>query len=175
MSEESTRSVSVGDINETANSFSPIETSSSESCDSDSGPEVWDDCSEEEFNEIDRQSTTNDRGIIFILCLFLNFFQLCYQLSDRAMSHLLLFLSLLLQYLSSYTPSLVTLARSFPKTLYSLRKDLNLRASYTTYIVCTRCHSLYSESECVLVRGSLGMCSQKCRHVEYPKPPTESP
>ena len=90
------------------------------------------------------------------------------------MSHLLLFLSSLLQYLSFYTPSLVTLASGFPKTLYLLRKDRNLRASYTTYIVCTFCHSLYSESECVPVRGSLGICSQKCRHVEYPNHPQKA-
>lgn len=157
---------------------SPILCSSSSeseaSEDSESGPEVWDDCSENECDLAESQNTPGDRNLHFFMCLFLTFFQLCYRISDKARSHLLLFISSILHHISSHvknSPYLDTLANSFPTTLYSLRKDLKQKACYTTYAVCPRCHSLYKESQCVPVRDLSDESSPKCAHIQFPNHP----
>ena len=51
--------------------------------------------------------------------------------------------------------------------LYSLRKHLKVKASYTSYTVCPQCHSLYRQSECQPERDSFGLFSAKCEYVAY--------
>ena len=166
-----------GDINISSTEIPPPSPNTPEISDSDSGPEVWDEASDSEV-ENDSDSTelhhNNAMQLYYVVCLFLNFFQLCYRISDRALSHLLLFFSVLLRHLSFHvqnSPLLVTFVNKFPTTLYTLRKQLKQNSSYTTYIVCPRCHSLYKESECLPVTDSVGAFSPMCDYVEYPNHP----
>lgn len=167
------------------NLVSPLDqalSSDSESQSSyDSAPEVWDE-TETSISETDTDSeeshqTAPVKQLHYIVCLFLAFFQLCFRVSDRALSHLLTFLSVLFSHLCSYVkevPYFIAFAKTFPTTLYSLRKCLKLKNSYVTYVVCPRCHTLYKESQC-LVTGSDGVtASLKCSHIEYPDHPQQA-
>ena len=65
------------------------------------------------------------KEVLFGISTFLNFFQLTYHISERAMVTLLLFLRTLLLYLSTFSQGnsiLKTLAQLIPKSLYSIRK-----------------------------------------------------
>ena len=152
-----------------------VETQSSG--ESDSAPEVWneiDSSSSESDSEFDAsQLTAQVKCLHYVVCLFFALFQLCFRISDRALSQLLSFLHSLLRHLSFHvnsTPYFISFAKTFPTNLYSLRKYLKARPSYTKYVVCQKCHKLYNESECVL-SGSGLMTSIKCQHVEFPNHP----
>lgn len=80
---------------------------------------------------------------------FYHFFQLCYHVSDKALSHLLFFLHFcIISVLVSIILHKVTLANSFPTTLYSLRKHLKKRPPtlLTLFVhsakVCIKNHSV---------------------------------
>jgi hypothetical protein len=66
----------------------------------------------------------------------LSFFQLCFNISDRAISILLSFLSSFFHALSSNSETLKALSDIFPKTLYSLRRGLKLEKHYVKYVNC---------------------------------------
>ena len=130
---------------------SPESSSSSLSGESDSAPEIWDDA-ESTSSESDTDSSEH-KQLQYILCLFLSFFQLCFHVSDRAISHLLAFLYALFHHLSSHAkdaPLLKSFSEAFPRTIYSLHKPLKLQKLYVKYLVCPRCHRIYKEleSEC---------------------------
>ena len=125
-----------------------------------SAPEVWDETdtsiseTDTEFDESHQIAPV--KQLHYIVCLFLAFFQLCFRVSDRALLQLLSFFSALFNHLCSCVkevPYLIALAKTFPTTLYSLRKCLKLKTSYITYVVCPRCHRLYKESECLVIKG----------------------
>ena len=147
----------------------------------DSAPEVWDE-TDTSLTETDTESeeshqTAPVKQLHYIVCLFLAFFQLCFRVSDRALLHLLSFFSALFNHLCSCVkevPYLIAFAKTFPTTLYSVRKCLKLKTFYITYVVCPRCHTLYKESQC-LVKDSDGVTvSLKCSHIEYPNHPHQA-
>ena len=148
------------------------------STDSNCDPEVWDENGMHSSDSDDTNQAVDMHGetvsnLQYIVCLFLTFFQLCFHVSDKAVSYLLTFLSSLFTYLSSIVKDntmLVLFSKSFPTTLYSLRKHLNLKGTYITYVVCPRCHKLYKESQCLLNIGGIET-SFKCDHIEYPNHP----
>ena len=158
---------------------SPESSSSSLSGESDSAPQIWDEA-ESTSSESDTDSSEHTQ-LQYIVCLFLSFFQLCFHVSDRAISHLLAFLHALFHHLSSHAkdaPLLKSFSEAFPRTHYSLCKPLKLQKSYVKYVVCPRCHRIYKEleSEC-LVSCQMGD-NPKCSHVQFPnqfpisKPPS---
>ncbi len=128
---------------------------SSSSSESESGPEIWDLSSSE--SEIDESEPDRPQSQLQrMVCIFLAFFQLCFRISDKAMAHLLTFLSALFHHFSSMlqnAPVLRLFSEGFPRTLYSLRKSLKLQSSYMKYVVCPKCHKLYNESQCVVKVG----------------------
>ena len=158
-------------------SSEPSPESESES-ESDSGPEVWpetEECSSDSDTEANAktQDPPNSQMIYFV-CIFLSFFQLCFRISDKALSLLLSFISALLKHIgSSVTDSShASFVKTFPSTIYSLRKYLKIKKAYLTFAVCPRCHKLFKASECVPVKDTSGMTvSPKCGHIEYPKHP----
>ena len=82
-------------------------------------------------------------------------------------------MSALFHYLSSHTKDSGLLKRftdGFPKTLYSIKKALNLSISYVEYVVCPHCHRLYDKSDCI-VKLPTGERGLKCDFVRYPNHP----
>ena len=156
---------------------STISSSESESSsdNSDSGAEVWDEteecCSDSETETPQSPATSQ---LTYFVCLFLSFFQLCFRISDRALSLLLSFISALLQHIGSRVNDSAynSFMKAFPSTLYSLRKHLKLKKPYKTFLVCPYCHKLFRTSETEPIRDTNGIeFSPKCDHIQYPNHP----
>lgn len=120
---------------------------------------------------------SNVQGIMFGLSAFLNFFQLAFRISERAMFILLQFLRHLIFYLSSILPAngvLQQLHSHFPRSFYSIRKVLkDGNSKFTEYVVCPQCFKVYEYEECILKVGSQEH-SLKCQYVEFPNHPQRS-
>ena len=85
-----------------------------------------------------------------IVCHMIPFFQLCYKLSDRAITLLLVFLRGLLFWIALIIPAEGQLVRnimnSLPTNVYFLKKYLNHKnPSIRHYVVCPKCCSLYEK------------------------------
>lgn len=146
---------------------------SSSSSSSDSAPEIWQESSNSDTeDDSNAAKTTFPSQLQYMTSVFLSFFQLCFNISDRAISILLSFLSSLFRIFSSNSEDLKSFSEIFPKTLYSLRKCLKLKKNYVKYVVCPRCHRLYDESECII--KELGVeKSLKCLYVKFPNHPQQ--
>ena len=98
--------------------------------------------------------------------LFLNFFQLFYRVSERAILGLLLFFQSLLSFLGfSEAASLL------PKSIHSIRgiiKGTIQRSTVVEYVVCPKCHSLYLLSDCILQHNGREE-SRLCDFIQYPR------
>ena len=127
----------------------------------DSGPEIWD-----MELDIECESDENGYNLLYSVSYFLLFFQLCYKLSDRAMKHILSLILSLLYWIPTFiignnSANLTALTTSFPRTLYALKKNLDIKSDLTRYCVCPTCHTLYKEKD----------CPHKCHHIEFPDHP----
>ena len=138
-------------------------------------PEVWSES--ESLSSDDAADTVANASaaqVQRIFCLSITFLQLCYRISDRAIVHLLTLLGAIFQYLASMVLQNLTLkafADTFPRTLYSLRKQLMIKNSFVEYVVCPSCHKLYAKDKCTVKSSSGVIVSLKCDHVEYPNHP----
>ena len=74
------------------------------------------------------------KAIAIQICMFQSFFQLCYRVSDRAISLLLSFLKTLLSWLGSYCPEVKTL---HDVNIYFMRKLLG-RKNEITCLLCVQ-------------------------------------
>ena len=118
--------------------------------------EVWDSCDDDDV-EVTTE-VENFRSIMFVLSIFLNFFQFAFRTSERAMLVLLKFLRIFLVHLSTLLPGtglLEYLHSNFPKSLYSIRKVVKYDdGDFMEYVVCPKCFKLYEYSECIIKVGS---------------------
>ena len=140
------------DIDESNIFVSQSDDDSKTECESttDAESEVWELETDDEHNDVST-SEGNDQ-VSFIVSLFVALLQLCYNISDRAVIAILHFLQALLAYISTLRPAfapLFSLAEKIPKTLYSMRKILNIQKNVTTYVVCPKCNTLYKETDCI--------------------------
>ena len=167
-------SSSLHNILEHSNDFQQSTSSSleSESDINDSGLEVWEEIDDSSTDsEVETTDTLQDSQLMYFVSLFLSFFQLCFHVSDKALSLLLSFISALLRHIffQLHENVHISFIKDFPSTLYSLRKHLRLKKSHISYVVCPRCHKLYTESDCILVRDANGLeFPPKCEHIEFP-------
>ena len=125
-------------------------------------------------NFSEQQSNSHQESmkpIAIQICMFLSFFQLCYRVSERAISLLLLFLKALLSWLSSFCPEIKTLHDVLPHNVYFMRKLLGRKSEIICFVVCQKCHSLYKYKDCVITYPSGMTESAKCSFVQYPKHP----
>lgn len=147
---------------------------SAASCQSDD--EIWDidsisnDSEEEADSVADTQDDEKAKDMIIGISVFLNFLHLTFHLSERAMSALLLFLRVLLQYIVSVIgghPVINALLHMFPKSLYSIRKFIKSDCEITEFVVCPNCDNIYSFADCVTKYRNEEM-SKQCKHIEFP-------
>ena len=164
----------VDDISDRASAFSESESDSSECFVNEAfsdAEEIWESSDEEP------QSTKEVVENMFGVSAFLNFFQLAFHVSERAMFVLLKFLRHFIFYLSYIIPGsgvLEQLNTLFPRSVYSIRKVLKDGYSeFTEYVVCPQCFTIYDYEKCVLKVGSQEQ-SLKCQYVQFPNHPQRS-
>ena len=153
-------------------------SSDEEESDSESAMEIWesDSDSSDACNSDDNVTSTvaqQCREIHFMIAFFVLFFQLCYHISDRRIHYLITFLGTIFKWLSIVVKGstlLPTLAAEFPRTLYSLRKTLQLTTPLQRFVVCPTCHKLFKEDQCVVVSGGIKI-SRKCDNIQFPNHP----
>ena len=141
MSSQENNHVSAGFEN---NGLQMLSTSSEGqgSTDSNCDPEVWDENGMHSSDSDDTNQAVDMHGetvsnLQYIVCLFLTFFQLCFHVSDKAVSHLFTFLSSLFTYLSSNVKDntmLVLFSKSFPTTLALFTSKAPQSQGYLHYV-----------------------------------------
>lgn len=106
------------------------------------------------------------------ICFFLNFFQLFYKISEKAILALLAFLRILFSFLGRISPPLRDLSSLLPRSLYSIRKMLREDDDgLITYVVCPTCSTLYLLNECTIRQNGQDE-SKLCEFVRYHHPHT---
>lgn len=137
--------------------------------------------SEEEFEEAVTMENTNDEcdtqvRMFVHFVIFLGLWQSAFKISDAAMGVLLRFLVTLLKALVEKSTlavvSLLTLA--IPSSVYILRKHVmsHSQSSFTEYIVCPKCYTLYKEKECLTKTTTGEVISKTCSYVKFPNHPS---
>ena len=97
-------------------------------------------------------------SIIQYVCYIVSFFQLCYKLSDRAITLLLVFLRGLLCWIALIIPAegakiVTTITNGLPKNVYFLKQYLSsVNPSIKAYVVCPKCCKLYQKNQCLTNR-----------------------
>ena len=87
----------------------PSDPSLSNDSENESATEVWDvEESESNASDSDECGEETHAQLHYVVSVFLSFFQLCFRISDRAMMHLLSFLSALFHFLSSHAKDVQT-------------------------------------------------------------------
>ncbi len=139
-------------------------------------PEIWEADSDSDNDGEIRSMSDNLKNVQFILSYFILFFQLCYRISDRGVRHLLNFISSLFLFLSTIVPNanIKDFALIFPKTIYSLKKEINFTNMLKRYCVCPACGSLYEEDKCIITGFQNSKKSLKCNFIEFPSHPQKS-
>ena len=142
---------------------------------SDNEEEIWNVLNEEDTVERSEKSNKGTESLLLGVFLFLNFFQLFYRISERAMIALLGFLKAFLSHLAnvSQNPFLSDLASVFPKSLYSIRRMFKRSDDVIEYVVCPSCSTLYLIDECI-IKLSNGFESKNCNYVAFPNHPHHS-
>lgn len=102
---------------------------------------------------------------------FLTLFQLLHHLSERAISSLLGFIRLLLQYIGMTISNniLLEIAAAIPKTMQMIRATYK-QDHVTEYVVCPKCDTLYVLSECITHERNEEK-SKKCNAIQFPNHP----
>lgn len=144
-----------------------------------SDEEIWESSDDEDLESDDCSTCDNQtvRNVLFGVSLFLNFFQLTYRVSERAMTTLLTFLRTLITYLATASQGnliLNALAQALPKSLYSIRKLVaRYQGGVSEYAVCQVCHTLYALSDCIITENGMKK-SKHCDFVAFPNHPHRS-
>ena len=144
--------------------------SSSES-DNDDQEEMWENTSSDESITEGTSQQVANQEVVFGICIFLNFFQLFFRISERAVLALMNFLRALLTFLASVSLNLKEVASLLPHSTRSIRKFLKgYSDGCVEYVVCTKCHNLYLYSDCIVQRNGSSE-SKRCTYVKYPNHP----
>lgn len=89
-------------------------------------------------------------------------------MSDNAVALMLQFIHVLFTVIVRYVPWFAPVVLLLPTSVYLLRKTLGLCGdSFTKYIVCPHCHSLYTFTDCFVTIGSQRL-SKRCSHRPFP-------
>ena len=140
-------------------------------CELTDAEELWN-TSDEDPSDEEEDTQVQFQSVLFGLFFFLNFFQLLFRISERAMQAMLKFIHLFISQLLSLSPGnkvLEHIHKYLPKSFPSIQKCLKNDGA-TEYVVCPRCFKLYDYTNCIVGVGSQAE-SLRCNHVEYPNHP----
>lgn len=146
---------------------------SSES-DSSSDEEVWDEIESEGDGEELQELNSSVSEVVLGISFFLTFYHLLYRLSQRAITNLLGFVRLFLNYLAVLTGQelLLRVANAMPKSMPTVRAAFKLD-SFTEYVVCSKCCKLFTLEDCI-VNVHDRKESKRCDYIEFPTHPHRS-
>lgn len=117
-------------------------------------------------------SDSRSQSLVRWLLAFLFHVQSVYNVSERAITCIICFLSAFLFILAKLHPALMQLA--FPPSLYRAKRLLELnQRPFRTYVVCKKCHQVYHLNDCVQSSGS-NRRSKRCCFVQFPRHPQRS-
>ena len=147
------------------------------SSDSDIEQEYWDTDTTDvwesfNFNTSQDSQTSDDSSrnlprIVKTTLLFLQLWDMFYNVFATALNHLIQFLHYLLISIAEKLPPLSDLASVFPTSLYKLRKCLSLNEDdFEKYVVCKKCNSVYAFKDCI-VKASSGDKTKACKYTPY--------
>ena len=101
---------------------------------------------------------------------FLLLLQARHFIPDAAMNALLKFIGVLLRVLGRLSPLVASVALAIPTSVYRLRQTAKNSIDFTRYVVCPKCHKLYTFSDCVTVSGEQ-RSSKTCTYICFPNHP----
>ena len=113
---------------------------------------------------------------VVALCLFLLSWQASFRLPDNCIGALLAFMHHFLLFFSAviHSEPLSIFAKNVPKNVKQLRAIAGVNVeSFTKFVVCPLCHSIYDSEACLLTVGSTKEV-KKCQHIGYPEHPHAS-
>ena len=100
-------------------------------------------------------------------------FQARFNIPERAVAQLVVFLFSFFTALGRFSNFVAGLAEHFPASLYRLRKMVKSDSSFTKYVVCPKCEQLYHRGSCIRKIGSREE-SVTCCYSEFPNHPSRS-
>ena len=103
--------------------------------------------------------------------------QSVFNVTERALKALLHFLKyvILMLGLKFQSPHLISMSDHVPVTLMKAEKLLKIDdRGITSYVVCTKCHSVYEYKECVIEKHNGMVEARLCSYVKYPNHPYQS-
>ena len=110
------------------------------------------------------------------ILLFILLWQFTFNVSDAAVSLMVVFIYHLLRIINSICKNdiIAQWIETFPVTLHGTHKKIIANdISFTEYVVCLKCHSLYDRDSCIIVSGS-NKYSRKCEYIQFPNHPQRS-
>jgi hypothetical protein len=130
--------------------------------------DIFDDESDDEFADPPLQQSLPSR--VRSILLFLLTWQFLFNVSDTALSALVVFLSTLFKMLMPFgNKQSDSLINSFPSSLQIVHSQiLQGDILFSEYVVCPKCHSVYDIADCLEKTGST-INSKKCHYVQFPQ------
>ena len=143
----------------------------------DSGPEIWNESTDEEDNArvtVSDQTPTTPGTTVYVkvITLFVLVWQGQFRIANHAVSVLLKFFSFLLLFLGKLTKSndLRAVAEKFPDNVIKAQTKVGLnRNDFKEFVCCPQCCAIYSYEECLLANLEPKTCSS-CLYPLHPKP-----
>ena len=108
------------------------------------------------------------RSVIWWIMLFVLLFQTLHVIPERAIAWLLRFFGALLKYFGKYSNFIQGVALAFPTSVYLMKKYMDKHGSWKKlhkYVVCPKCHSLYTFEETYEKRGGQFII-KTCQHKD---------
>lgn len=120
--------------------------------------------------EVSRAPSSRSFNIACVRCLviFLAYFWTYFCISDSAMEFLLSGFKKFFEIAALSNNWIAGVALAFPGSLYYFRKEIGfVKDKFTKYVVCPKCHSLYTFENSYRTVGSCNE-SKKCTFVKFP-------
>ena len=117
------------------------------------------------------QVTENKKveAVIWWIVTFISLFETLHFIPERAVLWLMKFIRVMLKYCGQFSPHIAEVAEKLPQSSYM--RDKYLEGSKITtmqYVVCSKCHSMYSFEQCIQKHGSQ-LSSKSCSYKHFSK------
>ena len=121
----------------------------------------------------DKKSGADIPYSVIALSLFLLSWQASFRVPDTCIGALLTFIHHFLLFLSAlvHSEQLSSIAQKITRNIKQLRTIAGIDMdSFTKFVVCPLCHSIYDSESCILMVGSRKEV-KKCQHISFPYHP----
>ena len=89
-------------------------------------------------------------------------FRIRFNIPEMATESLIKFMKLVLKEISGDK------FKNFPDSIYLAKKAFGLKDQFQSFVLCTKCHKLYSKQEVENFCQNETLTIMKCNHVEFP-------